>query len=281
MTKPEIKQVIGFIGAGNMARSIAGGLIANGWPKENIILSDPDSSQQQATEQALGTVVYKKNEEIVDRADILVLAVKPQILAEVIAGISGALVKKNPLVISIAAGIRIDDLARWIGEATSIIRVMPNTPALIGAGACGLFANKSTNKEQRELAETIMRATGITVWVQDENQLDIVTALSGSGPAYFLLVMEAMESAAINEGLDKEAANLLTLETALGAAKMALESSEEPDKLRRRVTSPGGTTEAAINVLEQGQIVELFQSAIKAATERSKELAELFGKKNN
>lgn len=279
MTKHEIKQVIGFIGAGNMARSIAGGLIANGWPKENIILSDPDTNQQKATKQALGTVVYEKNEEIVGRADILVLAVKPQILAEMVSGISDAIVEKNPLVISIAAGIRINDLARWIGDKISIIRVMPNTPALIGAGACGLFANESTSSAQQELAESIMRATGITVWVQDEDQLDIVTALSGSGPAYFLIVMEAMQSAAINAGLNQDAAKLLTLETALGAAKMALESSEELDKLRHQVTSPGGTTEAAIEVLEQGQIVELFHKAIKAATLRSKELAELFGKK--
>lgn len=280
MTKSKIKQVIGFIGAGNMARSIAGGLIANDWPKENLILSDPDTMQQQGAKQALGTVIYAKNVDIVNRADILVLAVKPQILAEVVLEISESLGKKNPLIISIAAGIRVNDLARWIGNKISIVRAMPNTPALIGAGACGLYANEYTNKEQREQAETILRATGVAVWVQDENLLDVITALSGSGPAYFLLVMEAMESAAINAGLDQESARLLTLETALGAAKMALASSEEPSKLRNRVTSPGGTTEAAINVLEQGQIVELFHKAIQAATVRSKELAELFGKNN-
>lgn len=279
MSKSKTRQVTGFIGAGNMARSIAGGLIANGWPKENIILADPDTAQQQGAERALGVTVYTQNTDVVSRADILVLAVKPQILAKVALDLSASLAEKNALIISIAAGIRSNDLAHWLGNKTAIVRAMPNTPALIGAGACGLFANKNTNKEQREQAETIMRATGITVWVKDESLLDVITALSGSGPAYFLLVMEAMEKAAINGGLDKGAARLLTLETALGAAKMALESGEEPGKLRKRVTSPGGTTEAAINVLEQGQLVELFHKAIQAATVRSQELAELFGSK--
>lgn len=279
MTKSKTRQVTGFIGAGNMARSIAGGLIANGWPKENIILADPDTAQQQGAERALGVTVYTQNTDVVSRADILVLAVKPQILAKVALDLSASLAEKNALIISIAAGIRSNDLAHWLGNKTAIVRAMPNTPALIGAGACGLFANKNTNKEQRDQAETIMRATGITVWVKDESLLDVITALSGSGPAYFLLVMEAMEKAAINGGLDKGAARLLTLETALGAAKMALESGEEPGKLRKRVTSPGGTTEAAINVLEQGQLVELFHKAIQAATVRSEELAELFGSK--
>lgn len=278
MTKPKIKQVIGFIGAGNMARSIAGGLIANDWPQENIILADPDATQRQGAKQALGVTVYADNTDLVSRADIVVLAVKPQIMAKVVLPLTAVLTKKNPLLISIAAGIRISDLARWIGDEISIIRVMPNTPALIGAGACGLFANKQSSKSQRELAETIMRATGVAVWVEDENLLDVITALSGSGPAYFLLVMEAMESAAVAAGLDQDTARLLTLETALGAAKMALESDEEPGELRKRVTSPGGTTEAAIKVLEQGQIGSLFSKAIQQATVRSKELAELFGK---
>jgi len=280
MSKPKITQVIGFIGAGNMARSIAGGLLANDWPKDKIILSDPDPAQQQATKQALGTTVYASNDELVNHANILVLAVKPQILAQVSKDISGLIAKNKPLIISIAAGIRVSDLARWLGNDIAIVRAMPNTPALVGAGACGLFANNNANEQQREEAETIMRATGVTVWVQDEKMMDVITALSGSGPAYFLLVMEAMESAAISSGLDRDAARLLTMETALGAAKMALESGEEPGNLRNRVTSPGGTTEAALKVLEEGRIVTIFQEAIKAATARSGELAELFGKSN-
>jgi len=263
-----------------MARSIAGGLLANDWPKDKIILSDPDPAQQQATKQALGTTVYASNDELVNHANILVLAVKPQILAQVSKDISGLIAKNKPLIISIAAGIRVSDLARWLGNDIAIVRAMPNTPALVGAGACGLFANNNANEQQREEAETIMRATGVTVWVQDEKMMDVITALSGSGPAYFLLVMEAMESAAISSGLDRDAARLLTMETALGAAKMALESGEEPGNLRNRVTSPGGTTEAALKVLEEGRIVTIFQEAIKAATARSGELAELFGKSN-
>lgn len=279
MTSSISKQVIGFIGAGNMARSMASGLIANDWPKNNILLSDPDGAQRQGAQQALGVEIVEKNASVVDRANILILAVKPQMLADVVAEITGPLAEKNPLIISIAAGIQTSDLARWIGRQAPVVRVMPNTPALIGSGACGLFANEHTTREQREQAETIMRAIGVTVWVKDEALLDIITALSGSGPAYFLLVMEVMESAAIKAGLDQKSARLLTLETALGAAKMALESSEDPAKLRHHVTSPGGTTEAAIKILEQGKIDQLFTSAINAATARSKELAEIFGKK--
>lgn len=279
MTSSISKQVIGFIGAGNMARSMASGLIANDWPKNNILLSDPDGAQRQGAQQALGVEIVEENASVVDRANILILAVKPQMLADVVAEITGPLAEKNPLIISIAAGIQTSDLARWMGRQAPVVRVMPNTPALIGSGACGLFANEHTTREQREQAETIMRAIGVTVWVKDEALLDIITALSGSGPAYFLLVMEVMESAAIKAGLDQKSARLLTLETALGAAKMALESSEDPAKLRHHVTSPGGTTEAAIKILEQGKIDQLFTSAINAATARSKELAEIFGKK--
>ncbi len=279
MTSSISKQVIGFIGAGNMARSMASGLIANDWPKNNILLSDPDGAQRQGAQQALGVEIVEKNASVVDRANILILAVKPQMLAEVVAEIVGPLAEKNPLIISIAAGIQTNDLVRWMGRQAPVVRVMPNTPALIGSGACGLFANEHTTREQREQAETIMRAIGVTVWVKDEALLDIITALSGSGPAYFLLVMEVMESAAIKAGLDQKSARLLTLETALGAAKMALESSEDPAKLRHHVTSPGGTTEAAVKILEQGKIDQLFSSAINAATARSKELAEIFGKK--
>lgn len=281
MSKPKLKQVIGFIGAGNMARSIAGGLIANGWSKENIILSDPNTSQKSSIEQALGVNVYTDNAEIVRQADILVLAVKPQILKEVALEIADQLKEKNPLLISIAAGIRVKDIAKWTGSNMSIVRAMPNTPALIGAGACGLFANKQTTTAQHELAESILRATGVTVWVDNEKLLDVITALSGSGPAYFLLLMETMVSAAVKSGLDQKSAELLTLETALGAAKMALESEEDPGKLRARVTSPGGTTEAAINTLEQGQFNDLIGNAINAATMRSKELADIFGSDDN
>ncbi|MDH3371146.1 MAG: pyrroline-5-carboxylate reductase, partial [Gammaproteobacteria bacterium] len=212
-------------------------------------------------------------------ANILVLAVKPQVLAEVAMELATAVQKKKPLVISIAAGVRLADLDRWLGGGLAIVRSMPNTAALIGSGAAGLFANARVNEAMRNQAESILRAVGVTVWLNDESLMDVVTALSGSGPAYFFLIMEALEQASIESGLDAKQARLLTLETAYGAAKMALEGHEEPSQLRRRVTSPGGTTEQAVKVLENGNIRSLFRQAMQAAVNRSREIADLFGKK--
>jgi pyrroline-5-carboxylate reductase len=186
--------------------------------------------------------------------------------------------QKKPLIVSIAAGVRIEPMERWLGGAVPLVRVMPNTPALVGSGASALFANPRVSKAQRDLAESILRTVGITVWLPKEDLLDVVTALSGSGPAYFFLVMEALERAAIAQGLESSIARLLTLETAFGAAKMALEGGTEPDELRRRVTSPGGTTERGIAVLREGAIEQLFADAVEAATQRARELADLFGR---
>jgi len=270
-------QIIGFIGAGNMARSLASGLLANGWDKNHIIMSDPDPDQRQAIAGRLGLKVFADNKEVAKQAQSLVLAVKPQVLREVATGIATTVQECNPLIISIAAGARTSDLEKIFGPGTAIIRSMPNTPALIGSGASGLYANTHASEDQRNMAESIMRACGITVWVGDETQLDVVTALSGSGPAYFFLVMEALERAAIDQGLDADSARLLTLETAFGAAKMALEDGEAPAQLRQRVTSPGGTTEQAIDILTMRGIHESFNEAISAAVKRSKELANMFG----
>lgn len=271
--------LIGFIGAGNMARSLVSGLLKNGWGKNQIILSDPDPSQRQAIESVLGVKTSANNQDIVTHAEILVLAVKPQVLAEVATELAAAAQKKKPLVISIVAGVRLADLDRWLGGGLAIVRSMPNTAALIGSGAAGLYANACVNEAMRNQAESILRAVGVTVWLNDESLMDVVTALSGSGPAYFFLIMEALEQASIESGLDAKQARLLTLETAYGAAKMALESHEEPSQLRQRVTSPGGTTEQAVKVLENGDIRRLFSKAIKAAVNRSREIADLFGKK--
>jgi len=186
--------------------------------------------------------------------------------------------KKKPLVISIAAGVRIEDIDRWLGGGLAIVRAMPNTAALIGSGASGLYANDRVNDGMRNQAESILRAVGVTVWLEDEYLMDVVTALSGSGPAYFFLVMEALEQAAIESGLDPKQARLLTLETAFGAAKMALEGHEEPAQLRRRVTSPGGTTEQAVKVLEEGGLRRLFKNAMQAAGDRARAIADMFGK---
>ncbi len=184
---------------------------------------------------------------------------------------------QQPLVISIAAGIRTPDLARWLGADTAIVRAMPNTPALVQSGATGLFANAHVRDQQRDLAETILRAVGLTLWVEQEDQLDLVTALSGSGPAYFFLVMEALQEAASKLGLPAETARLLALQTAFGASRMALESDEDAAALRQRVTSPGGTTEQALRVLEEGGLRNLMEQALTAAARRSRELADQFG----
>jgi pyrroline-5-carboxylate reductase len=270
---------IGFIGAGNMARSLAGGLLNNGWSTEHLRLSDPDANQRRGAEQALGLKTFAANSELAAEAEVLVLAVKPQALKAVAEEIASTVQKKRPLVVSIAAGIRVEDIERWLGGNLSVVRVMPNTAALIGSGATGLYANARVTAAQRDAAESILRAVGVTVWVENEALIDTVTAISGSGPAYFFLVMEVLEKAAIKHGLDPKTARLLTLETAFGAAKMALEGGEEPAQLRRRVTSPGGTTEKALQVLEAGQIERLFDDAVVAAMQRARELADLFGKK--
>lgn len=270
--------LVGFIGAGNMARSLAGGLLKNGWGNDQIILSDPEPAQRQAIETVLGIKAFADNSEVAARADLLVLAVKPQILADVTKSLASTVQKKKPLVISIAAGVRIEDIDRWLGGGLAIVRAMPNTAALIGSGASGLYANNRVNVGMRNQAESILRAVGVTVWLEDEFLMDVVTALSGSGPAYFFLVMEALEQAAIESGLDPKQARLLTLETAFGAAKMALEGHEEPAQLRRRVTSPGGTTEQAVKVLEEGGLRRLFKTAMQAAGDRARAIADMFGK---
>jgi pyrroline-5-carboxylate reductase len=261
-----------------MARSLAGGLMANGWPASRIIMSDPDPAQRKTVEERLKVKSYVGNEEVATRAQILVLAVKPQSMQSVATGIAASVQETRPLIISIAAGIRVADLTRWLKGEIPVVRAMPNTPALVGSGATGLYANALVNERMRAAAESILRSVGVTVWLADEARLDVVTALSGSGPAYFFLVMEALERAAIAEGLDPATARLLTLETAYGAAKMALEGAEEPAKLRVRVTSPGGTTERAVKVLEEGGLTPLFQQAVRGATERARELADIFGK---
>ncbi|MHB8536033.1 MAG: pyrroline-5-carboxylate reductase [Sulfuricaulis sp.] len=272
--------LVGFIGAGNMARSLAGGLLKNGWNTTQIILADPEPAQRQAIQTVLDVKSFADNGEVAARADVLVLAIKPQVFADVARALAHTVQKRKPLIVSIAAGVRIEDIERWLGGDLPIVRAMPNTAALIGSGASGMYANTRVNQVMRNQAESILRAVGVTVWLNDEELMDVVTALSGSGPAYFFLVMEILEEAAIDAGLDPGQARLLTLETAFGAAKMALEGHEEPRQLRHRVTSPGGTTESAIKVLEEGGIRHQFKNAIRSAVNRAREIADLFGKKS-
>jgi pyrroline-5-carboxylate reductase len=272
------QQRIGFIGAGNMSRCLIGGLLNTGWPKDRILVSDPDAGQRQAVEKNMGVKVFADNNDVVKGVEILVLAVKPQVLQTAASEIADAVQQRRPLVISIAAGVRSGEILRWLGDGIHLVRAMPNTPALVGSGASGLYAASHVAAEQRDIAESILRTVGVTVWLSEESLLDTVTAVSGSGPAYFFLIIEALEKAAMENGLDSATARLLAVETAFGAAKMALESGEEPAQLRRRVTSPGGTTERAIKIFEQGDIHTLFSRAVRAAVERSRELAQTFAR---
>jgi len=266
-----------FIGAGNMAKSLIGGLIASGYSKELIIATDPTKAQRDNITENFGIHCLEDNNVAIAQSDIIVLAVKPQILETVCQNIQASTQTKKPLVISVAAGIRSADIDRWLGNNNAVVRTMPNTPALIQSGATGLFANEHVSDEQKNQAEHIMRAAGLTIWVEKETQLDAVTALSGSGPAYYFLFMEAMENAAQQLGLDAKTAHLLTMQTALGAAKMVLESRDDCATLRKKVTSPNGTTEQAINTFENEGIREMVNKAMQAANNRAEELANELG----
>ncbi len=269
---------IAIIGAGNMGGSLLTGLMTNRFPPEQLWIADPDTEKLHVLKQQFTIQTTQHNDEALQYADVVILAVKPQIMHAVIESIAPVIRQKNPLVISVAAGIREAHLQNGLGGNAAIVRCMPNTPALIGAGASALYANDFVTAKQHALAESILRAVGKVVWLDHENEMDAVTALSGSGPAYFFLVMEALQAAGEKLGLSSETARLLTLQTAFGAARMALESSESATTLRQRVTSKGGTTEAAIHVLEQEKIRDTFKKAVDAACTRSKELAELLGK---
>lgn len=270
-------KTIGFIGGGNMATSLMRGLIASGHSPQQIWVSDavPDTLQSHADQ--LHVNISADNTKIVNEADVAVLAVKPQILRDVCLQIAPQLKQKNILVVSIAAGIGQQSLALWLGANTAIVRCMPNTPALVQTGATALHGNPQVNEEQRDLAENILRAVGLTLWFDDEAKLDAVTAVSGSGPAYFFLLMEAMEQAALELGLDEHSARLLIQQTALGAAKIALESAESPAQLRARVTSPGGTTQRAVETFLQHGFVDLVSKALHAARDRSIEMSKQLG----
>ncbi len=269
---------IAFIGGGNMATSLVGGLISNGYASDLITVAEPDAVKLQALQQQYGIQTTTDNHQAIEQSDIVVLAVKPQILQDVCRASSSLVQQKQPLLISIAAGIRSSDIDRWLGGNCAIVRCMPNTPALLQTGATGLFANDHVTEEQRRLADAILATAGINLWVDTESLLDAVTAVSGSGPAYFFLMMEAMQKAGEQLGLDADTARQLTLQTALGAARMAIESSDTPDILRTKVTSKGGTTEAAINCFQQNGFETLVSKALSAACHRASELAEILGK---
>jgi pyrroline-5-carboxylate reductase len=264
---------IGFIGGGNMASSLICGLIASGHDSKQIWVSDINPDTLTALSKQMDINTSANNDDIINAVDVVVLAVKPQVLSAVAQSAAALIQKKKPLVVSIAAGINQSSLSRWLGSDIAIVRCMPNTPALVLTGATGLHANHKVTREQRNLAENILRSVGITLWFENEAELDAVTAVSGSGPAYFFLLMEAMEKAAMELGLSMETARLLVQQTALGAAKIALESTESPEQLRKRVTSPGGTTQQAIETFEQGGFTGLVAKALHAARDRSIEMS--------
>lgn len=263
---------IGFIGAGNMASSLIGGMIAKGTPAASIAAFDPHTEGLQALAGQTGIAACDSNAQLIERSDIVVIAVKPQVLKNVLTPLKASFQAKKPLIISIVAGITSASIEQWIGAA-AIVRCMPNTPALVQLGASGLVANSNVSAEQRAQAQAVLEAVGIVQWLDNEQQIDPVTAVSGSGPAYFFLLMESMIEAGVAQGLSREVATQLTLQTALGAATMAINSDVDAAELRRRVTSPNGTTQAAIETFEAGGLRKLTQQALDAARDRSIELA--------
>lgn len=266
-------QKIGFIGGGNMASSLISGLIASGHSPQDLWVSDVNQDALKVLAENLNVNTSTNNDDIINAVDVVVLAVKPQILSTVAKNATASIQQKQPLVVSIAAGISQQSLSQWLGNNIAIVRCMPNTPALVLTGATALHANAQVTAEQHDLAENIMRSVGIALWVNDESELDVVTAVSGSGPAYNFLLMEAMEKAAIEMGMNEVTARLLVQQTALGAAKIALESSESPEQLRKRVTSPGGTTQQALETFEEGGFTALVSKALHAARDRSIEMS--------
>ncbi len=264
---------IAFIGAGNMASSIIGGLVAKGFAAESITASDPYPPSLDNLRKQVPVQTTDNNQQAIVNADVVVLAVKPQMMKPILEDLASSAQATKPLIISIAAGIESNSLNKWLGGNMPIVRCMPNTPALVQTGATALFANAEVSEQQQQLANQILGAVGITLWVDNENQLDAVTAVSGSGPAYFFLVMEAMQAAGEQLGLSADAAKQLTLQTALGAAQMAIASDVDAAELRRRVTSPGGTTEQAVKVFEDGGLRPLFTKALTACRDHSELLA--------
>ncbi|MEM1244706.1 MAG: pyrroline-5-carboxylate reductase [Pseudomonadota bacterium] len=266
---------ITFVGIGNMAASLIGGLIQNGHTPSLIHASDIDNQRCQLLEDRLGIKTYQDNLAAIENADVVIICVKPNHVKQVLLELKSSLSRDKPLILSIAAGVPIAKIQTTLATDIPIIRCMPNTPALVSSGASALCANKLVTEAQKALAESILRAVGLTVWLEDESLMDVVTALSGSGPAYFFLVMECLQNAAVKSGLDAKVARVLTLQTALGAAKMALESEHDVAELRRQVTSPQGTTAAAVDVLIQNDLDKIFLQAIESAIQRGRELAKL------
>ena len=269
---------ITFIGGGNMARSLIAGLVRQGVAPASLHVAEPVTELREQLTAEFGIKTYASASEAAAQGTVWVLAVKPQVLRDVCASLTDIAQGKQPLVVSIAAGITSGQLDRWLGGGMAVVRAMPNTPALLGAGVTGLFATTTVSAAQRAQADTVLASAGRTVWIDDEARMDAVTAVSGSGPAYFFLLIEAMTAAGVKLGLPHDVAEQLAEQTALGAAKMAVGSEVDAAELRRRVTSPGGTTQAAIESFQAGGFEALVETALGAAAHRSAEMAEQLGK---
>ncbi|WP_257286284.1 pyrroline-5-carboxylate reductase [Endozoicomonas sp. SESOKO1] len=262
-----------FIGAGNMASAIIGGLISNGWPTYQLIATAKTAATLSDIREKFNIETTVDNHQAVSKADVIMLCVKPQVMKAVLTDLTPS-IKPDALIISVAAGITMESLQNWGGEHRAIVRSMPNTPSALQCGASGLFANNNVSTAQKVLTDDIFKAIGIARWVDRESLIDAVIAVSGSGPAYYFLLMEIMEQVGTRLGLDAETSRQLTLQTALGAARMATESDVDAAELRRRITSPNGTTEQAIKTFQEQGLPELVEKAMNAAVNRSIELAE-------
>jgi len=269
---------ITFIGAGNMAGSIISGLVKDGYPADYICASAPSLANTQKLAQQYAIKISQDNVQAVNNSDVIVLGVKPQIMADVCQALAQQDCDfSNKLVISIAAGISVQRLQSLLGDDTAIIRTMPNTPSLLQKGMTGLFASKQVNKEDKQFANELMSAVGETVWVENESMINAIIAASGSAPAYFFLFMEAMQNKAMEMGFSKEQARLLVLQSALGSAEMVKQNADiELATLRNNVTSKGGTTAQAISTFEQLGLSETVAKAMQAAADRGAEMEKLF-----
>ncbi|XKH59839.1 pyrroline-5-carboxylate reductase [Halomonas sediminis] len=270
---------ITFIGAGNMAGAIIGGLIDSGMAPSSITATSPSDAALAPVSERFGINTQTDNSTAVANADVVVLAVKPQIMRDVCEKMRDSIQHQRPLIISIAAGLDATTIDTWLGGGLAVVRCMPNTPSLVGCGASGLYANAAVSEQQHQTATQLMEAVGLVEWVEEEHLLDAVTAVSGSAPAYFFLMFEAMEAAGIKLGLPAATARRLAIQTALGAARMAQQSEHDPATLKKNVMSPGGTTERAIEHMENAQLRQTIQDAMDACAHRAQEMGkELAGK---
>lgn len=274
MTAPHpASDSLAFIGGGNMARSLIGGLARRGVDTRTIRVAEPVAALREALVADFGVQAFERGGDAVAGAGLWLLAVKPQMMRAACEPLTAAAQAQRPLVVSIAAGIPVARLQQWLGGGLPVVRCMPNTPALLGAGVTGLYAGEGVDASQRSRADELLSSAGATVWIDAETLIDAVTAVSGSGPAYVFLLAEALEAAAVAEGLPAADARTLVVQTLLGAGRMLAEAGEAPAELRRRVTSPGGTTQAAIEAFQAGGFESLVARAVHAARERGAALA--------